>query len=443
MVAASSRRVARRVRLCVATTAVVAGLQLLAMVPAAALPPPPPNPSDSAIGAAQAQANTKAAQVGTLNGRLSAAQAALQNLSDQVELKEENANKALVDLQTAQDAADRAQADADAARVAAAAAGKAIDDLRARVDRFVAGSFAQGSELGSVAAYFGAKNPRDLLERQELLNDLSRSELNVLGQMQQARAAKANADSLARAALLIAQRKRDDARAAKRAADAAIAAAQAAQRSQAAQTARLQADVTDIQQQLTAAQATVAGLKAQRAQYQNWLVLKQQADAAAAAEATRLHGGGAAVPVAAPGSVESVLRRALAEVGMPYAWGGGTANGPSRGIHDGGQADSFGDFNKIGFDCSGLMVYAFAGAGVYLPHFSGYQYTAGTHVPLSAIAPGDMLFWSYDGTPEGIHHVALYIGNGQMVEAFESGTTVRVTSVRYYGGIVPYATRAL
>ncbi|HEX3648264.1 MAG TPA: NlpC/P60 family protein, partial [Pseudonocardiaceae bacterium] len=105
--------------------------------------------------------------------------------------------------------------------------------------------------------------------------------------------------------------------------------------------------------------------------------------------------------------------------------------------------DMFGDFNKIGFDCSGLMVYAFAGAGVFLPHFSGYQYQSGEHVPLSRIRPGDMLFYSSNGRASGIHHVTLYIGHGQMVEAFESGRPVRVTSVRYYGGIMPYATRVL
>ncbi|GAB3884174.1 hypothetical protein GCM10029964_044780 [Kibdelosporangium lantanae] len=134
-----------------------------------------------------------------------------------------------------------------------------------------------------------------------------------------------------------------------------------------------------------------------------------------------------------------MIARALAQLGMPYAWGGGNASGPTRGIRDGGIADMFGDFNKIGFDCSGLMIYAFAGAGVSLPHYSGYQATSGDRVPLSQMAPGDMLFWATGGR---IHHVALYIGNGQMIEAPYSGSRVRIAPVRY-GGIVPYATRVL
>jgi cell wall-associated NlpC family hydrolase len=425
----SHRRAARWAAFAVV---VAMGLPLLVAGPAAAAPPPPPNPSDSAIGAAQAQANAKAGQVGALTSRLSAAQAALQHLQDEVELKQENANKALVDLQTAQDAAVAAQQNAAGAQIAAAAAGKAIDDLRGQVDRFAAGSFEQGAELGSVAAYFAATSPKDLLERQLLLNEISGSELNILDQMQEARTEKANADSVARAALNAAQAKQAAAAAAKRAADGAIATAQAAAGSEAAQTTQLQAAQTTLEQQLTAAQASVSGLKSQRQQYLNWLAQKQAADAAAAAAAThgRHGGGGGVISVAAPGSVGIVIRRALSALGVMYAWGGGSPDGPTWA------------FGRFGFDCSGLMVYAFAGAGIHLGHYTGYQYPAGRHVPLSQIQPGDMLFYTSNGAESGIHHVTLYIGNGQMVEAYATGYPVRVTSVRY-GGIMPYATRVL
>jgi cell wall-associated NlpC family hydrolase len=411
------------------------GLPLLVAGPAAALPPPPPNPSDSAIGTAQANANAKAGQVGTLTSRLTAAQAALQHLQDEVELKQENANKALVDLQAAQDAAAAAQQNAAGAQVAAAAASKAIDQLRGQVDRFAAGSFEQGAELGSVAAYVAATSTKDLLERQLLLNEISGSELNILDRMQQARTEKANADSVARAALNAAQAKQAAAAAAKRAADGAIATAQAAASSEAAQTTQLQADQATLEQQLSAAQANVSGLRSQRQQYLNWLAQKQAADAAAAAAATRGRhggggGGGGVISVAAPGSVGIVIRRALSALGIMYAWGGGSADGPTWA------------FGRFGFDCSGLMVYAFSGAGIHLGHYTGYQYPAGRHVLLSQIQPGDMLFYTSNGAESGIHHVTLYIGNGQMVEAYATGYPVRVTSVRY-GGIMPYATRVL
>ncbi len=121
---------------------------------------------------------------------------------------------------------------------------------------------------------------------------------------------------------------------------------------------------------------------------------------------------------------------------MQYAWGGGDENGPTRGIRDGGVADSYGDFNKVGFDCSGLMIYAFAGIGISLPHYTGYQYTAGTQVPSSEMKRGDMIFYG----PNASQHVALYLGNGQMLEAPQSGSSVMVSPVRW-GGMTPYAVR--
>jgi cell wall-associated NlpC family hydrolase len=135
-------------------------------------------------------------------------------------------------------------------------------------------------------------------------------------------------------------------------------------------------------------------------------------------------------------AVETVVDRAMSQLGVVYAWGGGDEDGPTLGIRDGGVADSYGDYNKVGFDCSGLMVYAFAGIGVSLPHYSGYQYNAGTRVPVAERARGDMLFWG----PNGSQHVALYLGDGKMVEAPESGKVVRVAAVRE-GGIMPYAVR--
>jgi cell wall-associated NlpC family hydrolase len=426
----------------VAACAVLVAVGLLTTQPAGALPPPPPNPSDSAISAAQAEANAKAGAVGQITGQLSAAQAALQRLQDDVELKRENANKAMVDLQSAQDAAIAAQHDAAAAQIAAAAAGRAIDQLRAQVDQFAAGSFEQGAALGSVAAYLTATSPKDMLERQQLLDAISGSELNILDRMQQARTEKAKADSRSRAALNAARAKQAAATVAKHAADDAIAAAQVAANSEATQTTQLQANQAALQQQLSSAQADVAGLQAARQQYLNWLAEKQAADAAAAARVAHPSRGGF-VPLPASGSVADVLRRALNQIGVMYVWGGGNAYGPTQGIHDGGTADAYGDYNKVGFDCSGLMVYSFAAAGVSLPHYAAYQYTSGPRVPLSAIQPGDMLFYSSDGSIAGIHHVTMYVGNGAMIEAYASGWPIRVTPVRYYDGIMPYATRML
>ncbi|AIJ23115.1 NlpC/P60 family protein [Amycolatopsis methanolica] len=442
----------RRARRWLGAAALALVVVSIATGPAAAVPPPPPNPSDSEISASQRDANAKAGEVGQLTNQLAEAESRLDELQSTVELRMEEANKALVDLQTAQDAADQAQRDADAAKREADAAQAQIDAARANLDAFISSSYQQGSTMGSISAYLGATSPKDLLARAQLLEAVSGSQLNALEMMQQAQTDKSNKDAAARQALQLAQQAQDQAAQAKITADSAQAAAVQAQQNQAAQNAQLVAQKTTVEQQLFEAQQRVSGLQGQRQRYDDWLAQKQREDeeqarqaalAAAQASNSQPSGGGnnsrpSPPPVASGSSsatIERVVARAMSQLGVPYAWGGGNAYGPTRGIRDGGVADAYGDYRKVGFDCSGLMIYAFAGVKA-LPHYSGYQYTSGRRVPLAQMRRGDMLFWGRGG----IHHVALYLGNGMMIEAPQSGLTVRVTRVRY-GDILPFATR--
>ena len=136
--------------------------------------------------------------------------------------------------------------------------------------------------------------------------------------------------------------------------------------------------------------------------------------------------------------IELVISRGMSQIGTPYAWGGGNASGPTQGIRDGGVADSYGDFNKVGFDCSGLVLYAFAGAGISLPHYTGYQYNYGTKIDPSAMERGDLIFYG----PNAEHHVAIYLGDGTMLEAPQSGSAVQVSPVRW-SGMSPHAVRLI
>ena len=86
------------------------------------------------------------------------------------------------------------------------------------------------------------------------------------------------------------------------------------------------------------------------------------------------------------------------------------------------------------------MLYAFNGAGVALPRVSRNQFNAGRKVPISDLRAGDMVFFKNGGGP--IHHVAMYIGNGKMVEAPYTGADVRVVPLRTRG-LLPQATRVL
>jgi len=129
-------------------------------------------------------------------------------------------------------------------------------------------------------------------------------------------------------------------------------------------------------------------------------------------------------------AIEYVIRRAGSQLGVPYSWGGGSLTGPSRGIDSGA--------GTVGFDCSGLTRYAFAGVGVQLPRYSGDQYDAGRKVPPSEAKRGDLLFWG----PGGGQHEALYLGGGQMLEAQQTGVPIKISPVRT-GGMTPYVTRII
>ena len=136
--------------------------------------------------------------------------------------------------------------------------------------------------------------------------------------------------------------------------------------------------------------------------------------------------------------IEAVISRAESQVGVPYVWGGGDNNGPTGGLRDGGVADSFGDFGQSGFDCSGLVKYAYAAVGLDLPHYTGAQYQQGKKVPRANAQRGDLIFYGAGGS----QHVAIYLGDGQMIEAPQSGQTVSVVPVRW-GGATPDVVRLL
>ena len=122
------------------------------------------------------------------------------------------------------------------------------------------------------------------------------------------------------------------------------------------------------------------------------------------------------------GAARTAIQFALGEVGKPYVWG---ATGPNT------------------YDCSGLILRAFQAAGIDLPRVSLQQFTAGGHVPVKQAQAGDLLFYATDPSdPATIHHVMLYMGDGQMVEAPYSGESVRVRPVPWgYSELVPLATR--
>jgi cell wall-associated NlpC family hydrolase len=145
-------------------------------------------------------------------------------------------------------------------------------------------------------------------------------------------------------------------------------------------------------------------------------------------------------------AINYVIARALAQRGVPFSYGGGNATGPSRGSGPAANAiglDPAGNVvgldpsaSIVGFDASGLILYAFAGVGIKLPRSSGEQYNVGRKVAPAQALPGDLIFYG----PNGNQSVAMFLGNGQMLQATDPAVTV--SPVRT-AGMTTYLTRII
>ncbi len=120
-------------------------------------------------------------------------------------------------------------------------------------------------------------------------------------------------------------------------------------------------------------------------------------------------------PPAAPPAPASGASRAIAfarsQIGDPYVWG---AAGPNA------------------WDCSGLTMGAWRAGGISLPHYSVAQYSGSTPISLSSLRPGDLVFWGSSSSPSSIYHVALYAGNGMIIQAPRTGRDVEEVSMYYW-----------
>ncbi len=419
----------RGVAVLVATAAV-----LLAAAPALAAPTPTPSPdkvaaakaaaatSQRALDAAKQAADADTAKVRQAQAAVVDAQRSLATLSAKAKQAVEKYTAAMKQLKAAQDA----QAEAAAQLVNAQAA---VARQQRNIDDFVSAAYKSGGPVAMAATLVDATSPGDLVQRFGYLNQVSGYQAQQLAEMDAARAAR---DEGARAAAAAASQVQRTAAAADAARLVAVSAV-ADQQSIVKTLAKAQGALT---KQRAADRVKVARLGKARSDALTQLARAQQqaaAEAAAAAAAERasllavwLSGQDVTsnLPEATPEQGRAALAWATKQLGVPYSWGGGNADGPTLGFTN--EEGNPAGLTTVGFDCSGLTLYAWAHVGFSLGHYTGYQWLQGKHIPLDQVREGDLLFFATDITdPLTIHHVGMYAGGGKMVDAPFTGAVVR------------------
>jgi cell wall-associated NlpC family hydrolase len=259
------------------------------------------------------------------------------------------------------------------------------------IERRVVDLYTSGQE-STLEVILGAKSLDDVITRVDNAKSVSNGDAAVLGQVKQFRAAVKRSGAILKHA---------------HDAQVRVVAARAAAKHQ------LESKIAEQQRLYASVQGEIKRLVAQ--QHARQLQLAQEAQARLAQEQaaqsqqqnTTIVGITAATPqsdtvVAPPPTHGNVIDYAMSQLGTPYVWGGAAPGG---------------------FDCSGLVMWAYAQVGVSLPHSSYAMWNYGVPVSRDQLAPGDIVFF------DGLGHVGLYIGGGQFIEAPHTGDVVKISSL--------------
>jgi cell wall-associated NlpC family hydrolase len=398
-------------------------------------------PSKAQVDRAKSDVASKKQSVAQIQAALDAAATRMQAASTAAEAAAESYNGAVWRLEEARKATRKARLDS---RRAAAA----VTAQRDGIMQLVTESYQNGTELNTATALMSDEGPQGVMNRYGVVQSA--------GDSMKARYDRFTTAS-ARAKRLAGQASKAQDHQAKLATEAKGLAAQAGQAAAAAGAAanQIATQKQQLMRELAAAQNISVDLATRRHDALEAIAARKAAAAArakqaaeqaalakAAAQAKRKAAAAKAdkagadrsahddagdapttivmpAPVAAPPPVANpapnqnvAVKRAIAyakqQLGLPYQW---AASGPGT------------------FDCSGLTMMAWARGGKALPHYSVAQFFQSTRVTMADARPGDLLFWSNNGSPSGIHHVALYLGGGQFIEAPHTGAFVRYNSI--------------
>jgi len=310
------------------------------------------------------------------------------------------------------------------AQAAAAAYNAAVSEVKAAHDaigRLAANAYIMGGGFTDLDALLHSDGPQDLMDRLSTLNNLGEQNTTALFRFKAAEQVAKEAKKAADAAKLAQEVATKKVEATKIEADAARSAQQK-------EVDKLQKIQDQILKELLAARKTRVTLEQQRQ-----LALLEEANANIAdntAIYTKIwpdigfkgRSTSRSTPEMRAKAVEFAKKQVLAR--KPYVWG---SEGPST------------------FDCSGLVYAAYRSAGLGWPNWdrlnSSLYFSFTKHVPISQLEPGDLLFYSYKGTVNSIHHISIYAGNGMMWEANSKGKGLLFSNIYSIKGLMPYGGR--
>lgn len=390
--------------------AIIIGLPMLADLSFAKTPAP----SQAQIDAAKAEEAAKAAAASSAQKKLNSANQTLRQLTAVADAANLKYKKAKVELAIATANALIAAKHAAAAQAEVAATNQTIGKLAAN-------AYKMGGDFTNINSLLEANGPQDLIDRLSTLNNIGSSNATILTRFKKA-------EAVAKAAKVEADRTQSVVASVTAKVAAAKQAAEDAKGAQAKEVARLQGIENQLMSELAKAKSLRITLEQQRQ-----LSLLEEANADIAANTPNQYRvwpdrgftGRSTIrstDAIRAAAVEFAKQQVLAR--KPYIWG---AQGPNA------------------FDCSGLVYAAYQAAGLNYPEWgrvtAALYFVATKRVGLGALVPGDLLFYSYDGSVQNIHHITIYAGNGMMWEANSRKLGLIYSNMYSIKGLMPYGGR--
>jgi cell wall-associated NlpC family hydrolase len=394
------------------------GAAIAALVTSAALAPAPAiganghhhGPSAAAVARSQQQVAGRQHQVAVAARALGRAKQQLNRLNVAAETAFEAYDGAKVKLAAAERAVQTAHA-------VLAGANARVAKGQASAIEFATAAYKTGG-LSNLAAYLEPGGAARLVSRVGAIDAISNTEHITLQQLDAARIYQAVVSQQAEAIDAKARSAATAAATAKTAAAAAVARQTAVIASRRHERARLNALLSSAKSTAShLEQARLAALARARAR----AAARQPAPASPAGPRPYSGSSGSTVGTVSAATAQAALHAAESQIGKPYQWG---AAGPNT------------------YDCSGLVMWSYDQVGVQLDHWTGDQWNEGAHVSRAQLRPGDLVFFARNTSdPATIHHVGMYVGGGEMVDAPYTGVDVRYDSAfrpDYIGAVRPY-----